>query len=332
MKQKKERKKLTFEEVHGIVKKAIIGGSGYDPRKMLKNAKVVNVWTPYGDVDVTIGYLNGGKVAAINRHKDGYSVPAHKINHKANIFALWLLGVDIIIATNAVGAINIGMKPGDIVLPHQCAQFYPTPTFFEGGDEQTYYTDMAKPYCDSLHFKLGNIASSQLMYRTMFNPSPRLHIAGRYINTPGPRFETSFEIKIFAGMKCDIVGMTGVPEATLARELRMHYQPICVVANMAPGILSGKITPEEVIKKMVGLSPLLNKIISKTINKITAADLLPCGCYESNAPTDKLYSWYESQKKLADKKPEKICSGKCKCHQKKEGVKKAINNFRKVIG
>ncbi len=216
---------------------AIIGGSGvYDPA-LLTNIREETVKTPYGSVRVKIGEYNGEEIAFLARHGEGHSVPPHKINYRANIWALYELGVERILSTSAVGSLNLDMKPGgDFVILDQLMDFTKTRhyTFYDGEESPhdrkfVAHVDFTEPYCP----------------RAEESPDERRQGAGLYIPPPreltpawkGPRFETRAEIralKILGG--ADVVGMTQCPEAALARELEMCYASVAIVTNYAAGI------------------------------------------------------------------------------------------------
>ncbi len=226
-----------------MIKLAIIGGTGvYDP-KMLDDIRTTVQSTPYGEVTVTIGNYAGEEIAFIPRHGSLHSVPPHLINYRANIMALNILGVKSILATAAVGSLNLDLKPGMFILADQFLDFTKTrrSTFYEGGAEGVIHCDMTVPYCKELRQALTK-AGEDLGY-SMQN-------GGTYVCTEGPRFETAAEISMFKQLGGDLVGMTSVPEVCLARELGICYANISIITNHAAGISPHILTHSEVLQVM----------------------------------------------------------------------------------
>jgi len=243
------------------VKIAVIGGTGvYDPQ-MLKNLTKEKVASPYGEIEVTIGELAGKKVAFLPRHGSGHTVPPHLINYRANIWGLKMLGVKQIIATTAVGSLNLDMKGGDFVLIDQFLDFTKNRvyTFYDGGERGVVHTDVTEPYCPELR---------KIIYQAGKDLGYNIHPAGTYVCTEGPRFETAAEIKMFAKLGGDLVGMTSVPEVVLAREAEICYASISLVTNFAAGISPNPLTHEEVVEMMGLKSEQLKNLIAKTIEHL----------------------------------------------------------------
>ena len=215
----------------------IIGGSGvYEITKKADSVEEKLVETEYGDVKVSILNIFSKKVAFIPRHASGHSIPPHKINFRANIDALKQVGVTKIVATNSVGSMNLEMPPGSFVIPDDFLDFSQNrvKTFYE---DKVVHIDVTEPYCKSL--------------RDVLNKSGEVILGGTYVCTEGPRFETPAEIKMFKMLGGDLVGMTGLPEVTLAREREMCYNSVCIVSNYASGISEDNLTIDEVFE-MVG--------------------------------------------------------------------------------
>ena len=214
----------------------IIGGSGvYEITNKADSSSSKVVKTDYGDVEVTILDIFSKKVAFIPRHAQGHSIPPHKINYRANIDALKSVGVTKIIATNSVGSMNEDMPPGSFVIPDDFLHFSQNraKTFFE---DKVVHVDVTQPYCVSL--------------KDVLNQSGDVILGGTYVCTEGPRFETPAEIKMFKMLGGDLVGMTGLPEVTLAREREICYTSICIVSNYASGISNTNLTIDEVFEML----------------------------------------------------------------------------------
>ncbi|HWR09523.1 S-methyl-5'-thioadenosine phosphorylase [Sporomusa sp.] len=243
------------------MKIAIIGGTGvYDPR-ILDNIRDQEIATPYGVVRFKSGEYAGKDVAFIPRHGSSHSIPPHLINYRANIWAIKKLGVQNIIATTAVGSLNLDMKPGDFVLIDQFLDFVKnrTTTFYEGGDRGVVHVDVTTPYCPTVRNVLTTAAQ---------NLGISIHQQGTYVCTEGPRFETPAEIKMFAKFGGDVVGMTNVPEVVLAREAEMCYATVSMVTNFAAGISPQPLTHHEVLETMQGNAENIKQLIMAAISQL----------------------------------------------------------------
>jgi len=245
---------------------AIIGGSGvYDPR-ILQNIREESVHTPYGSVAVKVGEYNGEEVAFMARHGAGHSVPPHKINYRANVWALHELGVERILSTSAVGSLNTAMKPGDFVILDQLMDFTKTRhyTFYDGEESPhdrkfVAHVDFTEPYCPELR-KALTTAARELGFT--------YHPAGTYACMEGPRFETRAEIRALKVLGADVVGMTQCPEAALARELGMCYASVAIVTNFAAGISREKLTHTEVVELMAKKGEEIKFLLIKSLKYI----------------------------------------------------------------
>lgn len=240
------------------VKIAVIGGTGvYDPN-IMTGIRGETVTTPYGEVHLKIGNYRGKPVAFMNRHADEHSIPPHLINYRANIAALKKLGVKNVLATGAVGSLNPAMQPGHFIFVDQFLDFTKgrQQTFFDGGAAGVVHLDMTGPYCPELRETLSRAA------RSMGFTS---HPAGTYVCCEGPRFETAAEIKMYRLLGGDLVGMTSVPEAPLAREAEMCYATIAMVTNYAAGISPTRLTHQEVVDVMMQYGENIKKLVMQAI-------------------------------------------------------------------
>ena len=204
----------------------IIGGTGVYQPGDLPGATIERVHTPYGDVEVTVGTYEGKEVAFLPRHGKGHSVPPHRVNYRANIWALKELGVTTVLATAAVGSLNRLFRPGDLVVIDDVIDWTKgrPSTFFEQGP--VVHIDFSDPYCGRVRKGLVEVAHDLGL---------RLHHGGVYVCAEGPRFESKAEIALFARLGGDVVGMTSMPEAALAKEAEMCYATVCMVTNWARG-------------------------------------------------------------------------------------------------
>jgi 5'-methylthioinosine phosphorylase len=209
---------------------AVIGGSGLYHFSGLENATRHTVETPYGPAsgDVVVGDFVGRRVAFLARHGESHSLPPHRVNYRANVWALHSLGARRVIGVNAVGGIRADMGPRVIVVPDQLIDYtHGRDTSYcdvEGAEVR--HIDFSEPYTESLRQSLLQAARKR---------GVPIIDGGCYGATQGPRLETRAEIARMKRDGCDLVGMTGMPEAVLARELALDYACLALVANHAAG-------------------------------------------------------------------------------------------------
>ncbi len=210
---------------------AIIGGTGLTKLKSLEIARREMVHTPYGEASgpVTHGVLHDRKVMFIARHGYGHTIPPHRINYRANLWALRQAGAERVLAVAAVGGIREDMAPARIAFPDQIIDYTADRehTFFDRDLDQVTHIDFTHPYDAGLRDLLMRAASAAGVDAVT---------EGCYGATQGPRLETAAEIRRLARDGCSMVGMTGMPEAALARELGLPYATCAVVANWAAGV------------------------------------------------------------------------------------------------
>lgn len=239
---------------------AIIGGTGLTS---LKGLEIVNrevSHTPYGEPSGPLvhGELCGKPVMFLPRHGSGHTIPPHKINYRANLWALKESGAKQVIAVNAVGGIRADMTPGRLAFPDQVIDYTwsRVNTYFEEGLTHVTHIDFTHPYCEPLRRQLIDAA------RTVGLEAVE---EGTYGATQGPRLETIAEIDRLERDGCDLVGMTGMPEAALARELGLCYASIAVVANMAAGRGEGEITMEEIEQHLTGGMEQVRRLLETVV-------------------------------------------------------------------
>lgn len=215
---------------------AIVGGSGLTQLASLEIIRRDKINTPYGPPsgDLVQGSLAGNPVVFLARHGDGHSIPPHRINYRANIWALKQAGVQQIIAVFSVGALN-QILPGEIAFPDQIIDYTHSRahTFFDDETSPVTHIDFTEPYCPKLR---------EILQATARELGIVFGEGGTYGASQGPRLETAAEIRRMRQDGCDYVGMTGMPEAALARELGMTYAACVVVANQAAGMTPGEIS------------------------------------------------------------------------------------------
>jgi 5'-methylthioadenosine phosphorylase len=208
---------------------AIIGGSGLSQLPFLTTQRREVVRTPYGEPSgpVTFGALKGRPAVFLARHGYGHTLAPHDINYRANLWALKESKVTRVVSVAAVGGIRDDLGPGVIVVPHQIIDYTwgRKHTYFEGEAPVT-HVDFTEPY--SAEVRASILAAAKASGEAIID-------GGVYAATQGPRLETAAEIDRLARDGADLVGMTGMPEAALARELDLPYAAIAVVANFAAG-------------------------------------------------------------------------------------------------
>jgi 5'-methylthioinosine phosphorylase len=208
----------------------IIGGTGVTQLSNLETTRRQVVRTPFGDASgaLTFGKLNGHDVMFLARHGYGHTIPPHEVNYRANIWALQSEGADRIVSVASVGGIRADMVPGRLVIPHQILDYTwgREHTYFEGPDQAVTHIDFTHPYCPKM--RSGLLAAA-------ISAGQKILDGGVYATTQGPRLETAAEIDRYERDGADMVGMTGMPEASLAREVGSRYAAIAVVVNHAAG-------------------------------------------------------------------------------------------------
>jgi len=234
-------------------KVGLIAGSGFYEEGMgIRELKKIT--TPYGEPsDVyRICELPEGEIVLLSRHGTPHHIPPHMINYRANIWGMREMGVERVISINAVGGIEGGLAPGDILVPDQVIDmtYGRAATFYEG--DEVVHIDFTTPYCAEVR---GAIKASGIESHVSLRDS------GTYVCVNGPRLESKAEIQHFLKIGADIVGMTVMPEACLARELELCFAGIAVVTNYAAGISGRKLTTKEVMETMKGSLERIKKLV-----------------------------------------------------------------------
>lgn len=224
---------------------AIIGGTGLTQIAELDIVERIELPTPYGEPSAAylLAELDGRKLVFLARHGNPHRIPPHRINYRANLWGLRQLGATRIVGVAAVGGIGSAMPPGRIAVPDQLIDYSygREHTFYNGEDAHVTHVDFSWPYDRALRQAL--IAAAALA-------DVEITPAGTYACTQGPRLETAAEIRKLAADGCDLVGMTGMPEAGLARELDIPYANLSVVANWGAGLVDTEITMAEIEKNL----------------------------------------------------------------------------------
>lgn len=208
----------------------IIGGTGLAQLQCLTITRREIARTPFGEASqpLIFGELAGIEVVFLARHGAGHTIPPHAVNYRANIWALHAVGVTHLLAVATVGGISSNLSAGDIVAPNQIIDYTygRKSTYHDGIDLPVKHIDFTEPYSASLR---------KMCMQAAGNIEQELRDGGVYACTQGPRLETSAEINRLERDGATIVGMTGMPEAVLARELGVHYVALCPVVNQAAG-------------------------------------------------------------------------------------------------
>jgi len=250
----------------------IIGGTGVERPDPDADERIVD--TPYGQARVWISSAPGGdhadEVVFVSRHSVEHDIPPHRINYRANIDALRQLGVDRVLATFTVGGIADDIPPGAAVALDQLIDLTHGRefTFFEGGASGLRHTAFTEPFCSSLRQGLLDAAQRH---------GVEMRPTGTYVCCNGPRFETAAEIRMFRLWGADVVGMTAMPEAALAREAGIHYAGVAISVNWAAGIKGALALDYDALHTMrARLLPLMLDVLRTTA-------LAGCSCLEPSA-------------------------------------------------
>ena len=247
----------------------IIGGTGIYDQESFENLKEIKVYTPFGETSdvISVGLYKKIKVAFIPRHGRNHTIPPHKVNYRANIWALKQLRIKRIIATTAVGSLRKDYGPGTFVIPDQFIDRTKKriDTFYEGG--QVCHISAADPFCNQLRcFFITEAKELGLDIKKN----------GTYVCIEGPRFSTRAESRLFQTWKADVVGMTLYPECILAREAEMSYVSISIVTDYDVWA-ENPVSTKEVIEKAKESNEKIKKLILKVIPQIPKSRDCYCG-------------------------------------------------------
>lgn len=224
----------------------VIGGSGLAEFSELEIIEEKQLLTPYGmpSSTIIIAKLEKRKLVFLARHGRPHAIPPHQINYRANLWALKQLGVDEILAVNATGGISAKQEAGVISLPDQIIDYTygREHTYSDSAEVSLQHIDFSYPYSQNMRNRL-EVAAKKIPMAII--------TSGVYAATQGPRLETAAEIRRMINDGCDVVGMTGMPEASLARELGIEFACISLVVNKAAGLSEGLITMAEIEKVML---------------------------------------------------------------------------------
>ncbi len=248
----------------------LIGGSGLYEINGLEITKEVSISTPYGEPSSAykIGNIEGTEIVFLARHGIPHRIPPHNINFRANIWGFKSLGVKRIISVSAVGGISRGMPPGSIVLLDQIIDMTMgarKSTFYD--DARVVHVDFTNPYCPEMR---------EIAIRASRDTELEIKTKGTYICVNGPRLETAKEIQFFSSIGADVVGMTAMPEAILARELEICLLGLSTVTNYAAGIIDKKLTTTEVLETMKRTLDKIKILIKEIVRQTPETRNCPC--------------------------------------------------------
>ncbi|MBZ6493484.1 S-methyl-5'-thioadenosine phosphorylase [Natrinema longum] len=255
----------------------VIGGSGIYDALPLENTRTEAISTPYGEPSdvVTLGELAGRDVAFLPRHGEDHQHPPTDASYRANIYALKSVGVDRVIATNAVGSLREELPPRTLVVPDQIFDRtkHRSPTFF--GDGMVVHMGFAEPYCPAMVDHLAESARSVLRSETHTSGHPESHDAtadetkiqesGTYVCIEGPQFSTKAESEFYRDQGWDIVGMTAIPEAKLAREAELSYATVAGVTDYDVWKDDSEVSLEEVLENAAANEDAINTVVEHAI-------------------------------------------------------------------
>jgi 5'-methylthioinosine phosphorylase len=244
---------------------AIIGGTGIDELEGLEVLRDHHIDTPFGAPSrpVQEGRLGSTTLYFLQRHGSPGAIPPHRINYRANIWALKSLGVDGIVAINSVGGITPSMRPGRLLIPDQVIDYTwgREHTFDEGEAGSLMHIDFTEPYDKALRTALLTAADTAGISH---------EASGVHGVTQGPRLETAAEIQRLARDGCDVVGMTGMPEAALARESGVPYASICMVVNPAAGLGDLPLTLAMMREILASEAAVVRRLLSELLKSRSA--------------------------------------------------------------
>ena len=240
---------------------AIIGGTGLTQLEGLTIRQSLPMSTPYGEPsgEVQLGEFAGREVMFLSRHGHPHRLPPHKINYRANLWALKQAGAQAILAVNAVGGIHPDMGTGHFCVPHDLVDYTSgrEHTFFAEDLEQVIHIDFSRPYSQVLRQRLIDALQAEGSTFSDF---------GVYGCTQGPRLETAAEIVRLERDGCDVVGMTGMPEAALARELGLNYACLALVVNPAAGKSPSVITMPEIDQALQNGMGAVKSVLARVLS------------------------------------------------------------------
>ena len=240
----------------------IIGGSGFKLFDTFEGEYSQRTDTPYGAASspVTVGQLQGRQVAILLRHGEGHTILPHEINYRANLWSLKAAGVEAILGMATVGGIGRNCQPGSIVIPDQILDYtHSREHTISPLDGKVFHIDFTEPYCSDLR---------EILIRNADRQGIPVVSSGTYAATQGPRFESAAEIRKLEGDGAHIVGMTAMPEVSLAREFGISYATVALVVNYAAGKSGSRIDIEEIKSANRESTRHISELIAATVQDL----------------------------------------------------------------
>lgn len=255
----------------------VIGGSGLYEMEGLHDVETLNISTPWGDPSDALvkGTLNDTELIFLPRHGRGHKVTPSEINYRANIYAMKMLEVDWIISVSAVGSMKNEIAPGHIVIPSQFIDNTKKreSTFFGGG--VVAHVSMADPVCNQL---------SQVLFNAAFDSGATVHMGGTYICIEGPQFSSKAESQLYRSWDVDVIGMTNMPEAKLAREAEICYTTLALSTDYDCWHEDhDDVTVEDIISTLMKNVEMAKIVIKNVVNSVPIEKKCGCNSALSNA-------------------------------------------------
>jgi len=236
---------------------AIIGGTGAEPPEGFVQRDLNTITTPFGESGpIAFGALNERQCLFMQRHGDGHTVAPHRINYRANLWALSQCAATHVLALNTVGGIHAEATPGSLWLVDDLIDYTwgREQSCYDGTVNKLRHQECARPYCDLMRRAVLSAARDAGL---------TLHDGGVYGCTQGPRLETAAEIRRMRNDGCDVVGMTGMPEGVLAAELGLRYASLCMVVNPAAGLSAEPISLEQIMQEAAGCMIKVQQLVAR---------------------------------------------------------------------
>ena len=258
----------------------IIGGSGWDQLEGVQHRRERVMTTPFGEPSApfTVGEIHGAEFVFLLRHGRGHTLMPSEINHRANLYAMKQLGVTTLLSVAAVGSFHEELAPGDIVLVDQFfdrTKSSAEHTFF--GDGIVGHIAFSQPVCARLNRELYGVID-QILARGKHGRA-RVHPRGTYLNMEGPAFSTMAESKTYRAWGMDVIGMTNVAEAKLAREAEICYQTIAMVTDYdCLHEVHGPVSVEMIIETLRRNVALGQEIVRAAVPRLQALEPVDCPC------------------------------------------------------
>lgn len=247
---------------------AIIGGTGLSELQGFEQLEKLAVKTPYARAKVRPVRVarEGKEFIFLPRHGAAHKIPPHAINYRANIAALSELGVTEIVAVNAVGAIHGDLLPGSVAVPDQLIDYSHSRdvSFYDGKLKALHHIDFTNPYSEAIRQRILKATEA---VNSCSQASCHVMDRGTYACTQGPRLETAAEIRRLAQDGCDMVGMTGMPEAALARELEIEYASLALSVNWAAGLSKEPITLDDIHSVLEGGMGFVSAVVAEVVQQ-----------------------------------------------------------------